>query len=92
MRFNKLGDEDVGESTSLRHRNPMTGEDEINISDQDLALSPPMEEEADARDILPDQIQEFRRGDEEDEDERELTAQPDDPGPRAQRADLLPEG
>ncbi|RYZ33888.1 MAG: hypothetical protein EOO71_40765 [Myxococcaceae bacterium] len=91
MRFNKLGDEDVGESTSLRHRNPMTGEDEINISDQDLALSPPMEEEADARDILPDQIQEFRRGDEEDEEERELTAQPDDPGPRAQTPDLLPD-
>ncbi|RKG97219.1 hypothetical protein D7Y13_40590 [Corallococcus praedator] len=91
MRFNKLGDEDVGESTSLRHRNPMTGEDEINISDQDLALSPPMEEEADARDILPDQIHEFRRGDEEEEEERELTAQPDDPGPRAQTPDLLPD-
>ncbi|RKH03688.1 hypothetical protein D7V97_26305 [Corallococcus sp. CA053C] len=92
MRFNKLGDEDVGESTSLRHRNPDTGEDEINITDQDLALSPPMEEEAEARDILPDQIQEFRRGDEEEEEERELTAQPDDPRPRSHPSDLLPEG
>ncbi|WP_375755074.1 hypothetical protein [Corallococcus exercitus] len=91
MRFNKLGDEDVGESTSLRHRNPDTGEDEINISDQDLAATPPLEEEADARDILPDQIQRFGRADDEEE-ERELTAQPDDPGPRAQSPDLLPEG
>ncbi|MGE6760270.1 hypothetical protein ACQKGO_19805 [Corallococcus interemptor] len=90
MKFNKLGDEDVGESTSLRHRNPDTGEEEINISDQDLALSPPMEEEADARDILPDQIQRFGR--EEEEEERELTARPDEPGLRAQSPDLLPEG
>jgi hypothetical protein len=90
MRFNKLGDEDVGEANSRRHRNPETGEEEINITDQDLALSPPLEEEADARDILPDSIQRFGR-EEEEEEERELTAQPDDPGPRVQSPDLLPE-
>ncbi|GEM_PF-1257017 len=77
MRFKKLGSEDVGESTSLRHMNPDTGEDEINISDQDLAAAPPLEEEPDFRDILPDEIHEFRRGDEEgEEEELELTAQP----------------
>jgi|GEM_PF-6245325 len=37
MRFKKLGSEDVGESTSRRHMNPDTGEEEINISDQDMA-------------------------------------------------------
>jgi hypothetical protein len=91
MRFNKLGDEDVGESTSLRHRNPDTGEDEINIAVQDQAPTPPLEEEADAWDILPDHIEHFGRY-EEEEEERELTAQPDHPGPRAQSPDLLPEG
>ena len=43
MRFKKLGSEDVGESTSLRHLNPDTGEEEINITDQDLAATPPLE-------------------------------------------------
>ncbi|AEI64276.1 MULTISPECIES: hypothetical protein [Myxococcaceae] len=75
MRFKKLGSDDVGESTSRRHMNPDTGEDEINISDQDLAATPPLEEEPDFRDILPDEIHEFRRGDEEEEP-LELTAQP----------------
>lgn len=90
MRFKKLGSEDVGESTSRRHLNPDTGEEEINISDQDLAATPPLEDEPDYRDILPDQIHEFRRGDEEDESV-ELTAQPED-RIRPIRRDQLPEG
>jgi hypothetical protein len=90
MRFKKLGDDDVGESTSLRHVNPDTGEEEINITDQDLAMSPPMEDEPDYRDILPDQIHEFRRGDEEEE-EVELTAQPEERIRPIER-DELPEG
>jgi hypothetical protein len=90
MRFKKLGSEDVGESTSLRHLNPDTGEEEINITDQDLAATPPLEDEPDFRDILPDQIREFRRGDEEEE-ELELTAQPED-RIRPIRRDQLPEG
>lgn len=90
MRFKKLGSEDVGESTSLRHLNPDTGEEEINITDQDLAATPPLEDEPDFRDILPDQIREFRRGDEEEE-ELELTAQPED-RLRPIRRDQLPEG
>ncbi|WP_338863142.1 hypothetical protein [Myxococcus stipitatus] len=89
MRFKKLGSEDVGESSSLRHVNQDTGEEEINITDQDLAASPPLEEEPDFRDILPDQIHEFRRGDEEAE-ETELTAQPEE-RLRPERRDQLPE-
>ncbi|MCP3099653.1 hypothetical protein LZ198_12320 [Myxococcus sp. K15C18031901] len=90
MRFKKLGTEDVGESSSLRHVNQDTGEEEINISDQDLAASPPLEEEPDFRDILPDQIHEFRRGDEEAE-ETEVTAQPEE-RLRPARRDQPPEG
>jgi hypothetical protein len=75
MRFKKLGSEEVGEATSRRHVDPVTGQDEVNITDQDLATMPPMEEEPDFRDILPDQIHEFRR-DEEEEEEPELTARP----------------
>ncbi|MCP3139881.1 hypothetical protein [Pyxidicoccus xibeiensis] len=76
MRFKRLGSEDIGESTSRRHVNPDTGEEEINISDQDMAATPPLEDEPDFRDILPDEIHEFRRGDQEEE-EVELTAQPE---------------
>ncbi|WP_164019881.1 hypothetical protein [Pyxidicoccus trucidator] len=90
MRFKKLGSEDVGESTSRRHMNPDTGEEEINITDQDMAATPPLEDEPDYRDILPDQIHEFRRGDEEEEGP-ELTAQPED-RIRPIRRDQLPEG
>ena len=90
MRFKKLGSEDVGEQSSRRHMNPDTGEEEINISDQDLAATPPLEEEPDFRDILPDQIHEFRRGDEEEEG-AEVTAQPED-RIRPIRRDQLPEG
>ncbi|QSQ22231.1 hypothetical protein JY651_45095 [Pyxidicoccus parkwayensis] len=90
MRFKKLGSEDVGEQSSRRHMNPDTGEEEINISDQDLAATPPLEDEPDFRDILPDQIHEFRRGDEEEEG-AEVTAQPDEPI-RPIRRDQLPEG
>ena len=78
MRFKKLGSEEVGESQSLRHRDPVTGEEFINSTDQELSMSPPLEEEPDFRDILPDQIQEFRRGDEEDREE-EITARPSSP-------------
>lgn len=90
MRFKKLGSEDVGEQSSRRHMNPDTGEEEINISDQDLAATPPLEDEPDFRDILPDQIHEFRRGDEEEEG-AEVTAQPED-RIRPIRRDQLPEG
>lgn len=78
MRFKKLGAEDVGEATSRRHVDPVTGQEEVNITDQDLAATPPLEEEPDFRDILPDQIHEFRRGEEEEEEEEEpeLTARP----------------
>ncbi len=78
MRFKKLGAEEVGESESLRIRDPITGEEHINMTDQELSATPPMEEEPDFRDILPDQIQEFRRGEEEPE-EPELTARPNEP-------------
>lgn len=78
MRFRKLGTEEVGESESLRQRDPVTGEEFINLTDQELAQTPPLEEEPEARDILPDQIQEFRRGDEEEE-EPEVTARPHEP-------------
>ncbi|MBU8897983.1 hypothetical protein DRW03_32570 [Corallococcus sp. H22C18031201] len=90
MRFKKLGEEDVGESASLRHVNPDTGEEEINVTDQELAMTPPLEEEADFRDILPDQIHEFRRGDEA-EQAGEITAQPDE-RIRPMESDQLPEG
>lgn len=90
MRFKKLGSEDVGEATSRRHVNPATGEDEVNITDQDLAATPPLEEEPDFRDILPDQIQEFRAGDEEEE-EAELTARPSE-DLRPITREQLPEG
>jgi hypothetical protein len=78
MRFKKLGTEEVGEQTSRRHVDPITGQEEVNITDQDMAATPPLEDEPDFRDILPDQIQEFRRGGEEgdDDEERELTARP----------------
>lgn len=90
MRFKKLGSEDVGEQSSRRHVDPDTGQEEINITDQDLAMSPPLEEEPDYRDILPDQIHEFRSG-EEDTEEREVTARPSDRFRPIQR-DKLPEG
>ncbi len=90
MRFKKLGAEDVGESTSRRHIDPDSGQEEINITDQDLAATPPLEDEPDFRDILPDQIHEFRRGD-EDEDERELTARPHERIHPIQKGEL-PEG
>jgi hypothetical protein len=92
MRFKRLGAEEVGESTSRRHVDPVTGEDEVNITDQDLAASPPLEDEPEFRDILPDQIQEFRRGSaEEEEEEAELTARPSEPMHPIQK-DELPEG
>ena len=91
MRFKNLGSEDVGESTSLRNRDPVTGEEHINYTDQELAATPPLEEEPDFRDILPDQIHEFRRGDSEDEDEREITARPHEPL-RPMPPNDLPEG
>lgn len=92
MRFKKLGAEDVGEATSRRHVDPLTGQEEVNITDQDLAASPPLEEEPDFRDILPDQIQEFRRGGEEtEEEEREVTARPTEEIRPVQK-EQLPEG
>ena len=82
MRYSKLGSEDVGESTSRRHVDPETGHEEINITDQDLSATPPLEEEPEFRDIMPDQIRSFSEDgveqeltDEEDDD-REITAQP----------------
>lgn len=78
MRFKKLGQDDVGESESLRTRDPVTGLEQINLTDQELAMSPPLDEEPESRDILPDQIHEFRRGDEEEQEE-ELTARPHEP-------------
>jgi hypothetical protein len=92
MRFKKLGAEDVGEATSRRHVDPVTGVEEVNITDQDLAATPPLEEEPDFRDILPDQIHEFRSGEEDDEEEdRELTARPSEELRPIQK-DQLPEG
>jgi hypothetical protein len=79
MRFKKLGADDVGESESLRNRDPVTGQESINLTDQELSMSPPLEEEPDYRDILPDEIHEFRRGDEEEPEETELTARPAEP-------------
>ena len=74
MRYRKLGSEDVGEASSRRHVDPETGREEYNITDQDLAMSPPLEEEPEFQDILPDSIHSFGAGD-EDED-RDLDAQP----------------
>ena len=92
MRFKKLGAEDVGEATSRRHVDPVTGQEEVNITDQDLAATPPLEEEPDFRDILPDQIHEFRRGgEEEEEEEAELTARPSEEL-RPFKKEELPEG
>lgn len=91
MRFKKLGTEDVGEATSRRHVDPATGQEEINITDQDLAATPPLEEEPDFRDILPDQIHEFRRGEEEEEEETEVTARPSEELRPIQKEEL-PEG
>ncbi|WP_224244832.1 hypothetical protein [Hyalangium gracile] len=92
MRFKKLGSEDVGEATSRRHVDPVTGQEEVNITDQDLAATPPLEEEPDFRDILPDQIHEFRRGEEDEEEEdRELTARPSQDMRPIQKEEL-PEG
>jgi hypothetical protein len=93
MRFKRLGAEDVGEATSRRHVDPVTGQVEVNITDQDLAATPPLEEEPDFRDILPDQIHEFRRGEEEEEEEEEteLTARPSE-DLRPLQKDQFPEG
>ena len=91
MRFKKLGSEDVGEATSRRHVDPLTGQEEVNITDQDLAATPPLEDEPEFRDILPDQIQEFRSGEEEEEEDREITARPTEEIRPIQR-DELPEG
>jgi hypothetical protein len=90
MRFKNLGSEEVGESTSLRNRDPVTGEEHINFTDQELSATPPLEDEPDFRDILPDQIHEFRKGD-EDEEEREITARPSEPL-RPMPPNDLPEG
>jgi len=78
MRFKDLASEDVGESESLRTRDPVTGQEHINFTDQELSATPPLEDTPDYQDIMPDQIHEFRRGDEEDE-EREITARPNEP-------------
>lgn len=91
MRFKKLGSEDVGEATSRRHVDPLTGQEEVNITDQDLAATPPLEDEPEFRDILPDQIQEFRSGEEDEDEDREITARPSE-GIRAIQRDELPEG
>jgi hypothetical protein len=91
MRFKKLGSEDVGEATSRRHVDPLTGQEEVNITDQDLAATPPLEDEPEFRDILPDQIQEFRSGEEEEDEDREITARPSEQIRPIQR-DELPEG
>jgi hypothetical protein len=91
MRFKKLGSEEVGEATSRRHIDPVTGQEEVNITDQDLAATPPLEDEPEFRDILPDQIQEFRRSDEEEEEEPELTARPSE-NMRPIQKNELPEG
>jgi hypothetical protein len=91
MRFKKLGSEDVGEATSRRHVDPVTGLEEVNITDQDLAATPPLEEEPDFRDILPDQIHEFRSGESEEEEETEVTARPSESLRPIQRGQL-PEG
>jgi len=58
-----------------------------------MAATPPLEDEPDFRDILPDQIQEFRRGGDEDEEEeeRELTARPTEELRPIQKEEL-PEG
>jgi hypothetical protein len=74
MRYRKLGAEDVGEAASRRHVDPETGREEYNITDQDLAMSPPLEEEPEFQDILPDSIHHFGTG--EEDEERELDAQP----------------
>jgi hypothetical protein len=89
MRFKKLGAEDVGESESLRHRDPVTGREEINFTDAELSASPPLEDEPDFRDILPDQIQAF--GDVDEDDEDTITARPSQPV-RPYAPDELPEG
>jgi len=91
MRFKKLGSEDVGEQTSRRHVDPVTGQEEVNITDQDMAATPPLEEEPDFRDILPDQIHEFRRSEEEEEEGPELTARPSE-NMRPIQKNELPEG
>ena len=92
MRFKKLGAEDVGESESLRNRDPITGREEINLTDAELSASPPLEDEPDFRDILPDQIQRFGSDEDEDEDlDDEITARPTQPL-RPYAPDELPEG
>lgn len=91
MRFRKMGSEDVGESTSRRHVDPYTGQEEINITDQDLAATPPLEEEPEFRDILPDQIREFTFGDTDEDEERELTVRSHE-RIHPLRPDELPEG
>ncbi|OJH41355.1 hypothetical protein [Cystobacter ferrugineus] len=89
MRFKKLGAEDVGESESLRHLDPITGREEINFTDAELSANPPLEDEPDFRDILPDQIQAFGEVDEDAEDA--ITARPSQPV-RPYAPDELPEG
>ena len=91
MRFRKMGSEDVGESTSRRHVDPESGQEEINITDQDLAATPPLEDEPEFRDILPDQIREFTFGDSDEDEERELTVQSHE-RIHPIRPDELPEG
>lgn len=93
MRFKKLGADDVGESESLRNRDPVTGQEDINLTDQELTATPPLEEEPDYRDILPDQIHEFARGEGEEETEEEegITARPSEPF-RPVPPNDLPEG
>ncbi len=90
MRFKNLGAEEVGESESLRHRDPVTGREEINPSDMELSAHPPLEDEPDFRDILPDQIQSFGDEDVEENDE-EITARPTR-SMRPYAPDELPEG
>lgn len=69
MRLRKLGAEEIGEASSLRHFDPVTGQEEFNITDQDLAAMPPLEDEPEFRDILPDQIRTFRHLSEAPEEE-----------------------
>jgi hypothetical protein len=91
MRFKDLASEDVGESESLRTRDPVTGQEHINFTDQELSATPPLEDSPDYQDIMPDQIHEFRRGDDDEDEEREITARPNEPL-RPMPPNDLPEG
>jgi hypothetical protein len=44
--------------------------------DEDLTGSPPIEQEPDSRDIMPDQIKAMPGAVDEDDDDREITARP----------------